>query len=271
MTSSPKNKTVSAILPNYNYGKYLSERINQILNQTYPISELIILDDASTDNSIEIIKSKVAEIKSKNPELEIKIAVNKQNSGNVFSQWQKGIKFASSDYVWIAEADDVAKPRLLETAMAAFEDKDVVLSCVNSRYVDENSHTILKDNLRKIKDAFRKNILVYNTIPNVSAIVLKNQPKLIDYLEEAKKYRLSGDWYFYIRISETGKIVYLNSVQNLHRLHKDSVTKNTNYKLRLEEMKAIHQYICESQTIAKKTKQKMKKLEKALAARWGQE
>ena len=48
-------KKVSAIVPNFNYARFLKDRIYSILNQTYPVYELIMLDDASTDNSVQII------------------------------------------------------------------------------------------------------------------------------------------------------------------------------------------------------------------------
>ena len=49
-------KRISVIIPNYNYKKYLKERIDSILLQTYPIYEIIILDDCSTDDSVSLIK-----------------------------------------------------------------------------------------------------------------------------------------------------------------------------------------------------------------------
>lgn len=267
MISSP-DKTVSVILPNYNYAKYLSSRVDEITNQTYPISEIIFLDDASTDDSIEIIKKEAAEIKKNKPDIKIKIIVNKENSGNVFSQWQKGIKHATGKYIWIAELDDTAKSSFLETAIKGFEEENTVLSYTDSKYIDGNDKPILKDNLRKIKDAFRRNILVYNTIPNVSAAIFKNQPCLINYLEEAKNYQLSGDWFFYIKLFETGKIVFSRKALNLHRLHAGSVTKNTNLKKRFSEMKSIHEYIFRHNLADKKTQKAIKKIEEELKKKW---
>ena len=267
MTISP-NKTITAILPNYNYGKYIESRIDDILSQTYPVSELIILDDASTDNSMEIIKQSFFKIKRTRPDLKVKIIANKKNSGNVFSQWQKGIEHATSNYIWIAELDDVAMPKLLSVAMKAFDEKNVQLSVVDSHFVDEKNRPILKDNLRKIKDVMRRNVLVFNTIPNVSAAVFKNQPGLVDFLEEAKKFHLSGDWFFYIKISETGKIIYNKKVLNLHRIHNNSVTNTTDFKSRLDEMRAIHGYIIKNNLADKRTKEQIIKLEKTLKKRW---
>ena len=89
-------KKVSVIIPNYNYQDYIIERIDSILLQTYPIYELIILDDCSTDNSVEVINKKIEEIKKQYPELKIKFIVNEKNSGGcVFKQWKKGFDSAS--------------------------------------------------------------------------------------------------------------------------------------------------------------------------------
>ena len=49
-------KRVSAVVLSYNYGEYLPQRIRSITEQTYPVLELLVLDDASTDNSAEVIK-----------------------------------------------------------------------------------------------------------------------------------------------------------------------------------------------------------------------
>ena len=56
-------KKVSVIIPNYNYEKYIIERIDSVLMQTYPIYEIVILDDCSPDNSVKVINKKIDEIK----------------------------------------------------------------------------------------------------------------------------------------------------------------------------------------------------------------
>ena len=78
-------KKVSVIVPNYNYEDYIEERIDSIVRQTYPIYELIVLDDKSTDNSVKVIKEKLDTIK----DIKTKLIVNDKNSGCVFKQWNK--------------------------------------------------------------------------------------------------------------------------------------------------------------------------------------
>ena len=69
-------KKVSVIIPNYNYEKYIIERIDSILFQTYPIYELIILDDCSKDNSVEVINNKIKEIERDYPQIKVQFIVS---------------------------------------------------------------------------------------------------------------------------------------------------------------------------------------------------
>ena len=122
-------KKVSVIVPNYNYANYIIERIDSILMQTYPIYELIILDDCSTDNSVQVINEKIEKIKKEYPEIKVQFIVNEQNSGGcVFKQWKKGFDAVNGDYVWIAEADDSAENNFVEELIKPFDDPEVVLS-----------------------------------------------------------------------------------------------------------------------------------------------
>lgn len=85
-------KKVSVIIPNYNYQNFIIERIDSVLMQTYPIYELIILDDCSTDKSVEVIEEKIKQIPSG---IKVTFVKNETNSGCVFKQWEKGFNLAS--------------------------------------------------------------------------------------------------------------------------------------------------------------------------------
>ena len=106
---------VSVIVPNYNHHLYLPERIESILLQEFQDFELILLDDCSPDDSVEIF-----ERYRSNPKVS-HICVNGQNSGSTFKQWEKGISLARGKYIWIAESDDSADPRLLGSIVNALE------------------------------------------------------------------------------------------------------------------------------------------------------
>ena len=102
---------VSVIIPNYNYARYLRERIDSVLAQREKDMEVLLLDDGSSDDSIAVMQ----EYAKKDPR--VQIIRNPQNSGSPFLQWEKGIALSSGEYIWIAEADDSAQPELLSTAL----------------------------------------------------------------------------------------------------------------------------------------------------------
>ena len=131
-----QHKKVSVVIPNYNYARYLHKRIKSILKQTYPIYELIILDDCSSDNSIKIIKDEIEKIKIRFPRIKIKFIENSVNSGKPIAQWKKAFSEASGDYVWIAEADDLSDSNFLSNVMKGFDDPDVVLSYSESMIIN---------------------------------------------------------------------------------------------------------------------------------------
>jgi glycosyltransferase involved in cell wall biosynthesis len=111
--------TVSVIIPNFNHARFLEQRIDSVLNQTFQDFELILLDDCSTDESRSIISKYTNDPR-------VRIEFNEINSGSTFKQWNKGVRLASAKYVWIAESDDWADERLLERLVAVLESDPAV-------------------------------------------------------------------------------------------------------------------------------------------------
>jgi len=281
-----QSKKVSVVVPNYNYGKYIKKRLKSIFDQTYPIYEIIILDDASTDGSAEIIKNIVLDTKLKNPEVNIRFVSSKKNSGKAIAQWKKGFELATGDYIWIAEADDLCSKNFLEETMKGFDDPEVVLSYTESMIIN-GSGLILAPNFRwsrdkektrhykesYIKDGFREIeeiMAIRCTIPNVSAVVFKIHPKIpyLKYLEEALAYSQVGDWYFYSKVLNHGRISYNRKSLNKFRVHSDSKTaKAKNSKEHFEEIIKIHKIFAIKYNLDEFTTRRMVAEEKRLANR----
>jgi hypothetical protein len=191
-------------------------------------------------------------------EANIRLIANKKNSGSVFSQWQKAFKEAKGDYVWIAEADDSCNLKFLENIMKGFEDNSVVISYSESKRINENNKIIsdscrdwmyavsktkwntsyINDGIKEIKEA----LCICNTIPNVSAVVFKksNQYQII---EEAKRFKVSGDWYIYYKLLQEGKIAYCSKSLNYFRKHSKSTSTVAKKELELEELLIIQKEI----------------------------
>jgi glycosyltransferase involved in cell wall biosynthesis len=212
---------VSVIVPVYNHAKYLRQRLDSILSQTYKDYELIILDDASTDNSREIIQ----EYLRKNPE--IVTGFNDQNSGSPFKQWNRGVGLASGDYLWIAESDDFAEPAFLETAVSEIRKSDEIgLVFCDTCILDEEKGIMYRFSDRK-KNPERNGImstagaLLANPIPNVSSVLFRREAYIkAGWADE--KMRFCGDWFQYMKIIRISEIRYISDAFSTCRLHENS-------------------------------------------------
>lgn len=262
-------KCVTAVIPNYNYARYLDQRIDSILFQTYPVSEIIILDDCSNDESIDVINRRIRENDSGIP---MRLVQNKKNSGSVFAQWQKAFQLAKGDYVWIAEADDSCNEHFLETVMKGFEDNGVVLSYCESLTIDENNVLLMGDlrvwidifNTGKWNDNYVKDgneevcetMCINNTIANVSSTVIKNGD-YYDIFEKAKEYRLAGDWFAYMNILKRGKIAYFKESLNYHRMQSQGLTLSTSHEKEFEEIVRLQNFAMDNFNISKEVRKKI--------------
>ena len=109
------NALVSIIVNNYNYERFLREAIDSALNQTYGNTEVIVVDDGSTDGSLEIIASYGHRI----------IPLRKRNGGQN-SALNAGFSLSRGEVVLLLDSDDVLCPTAVTAAIDAFSDPDVV-------------------------------------------------------------------------------------------------------------------------------------------------
>ena len=124
---------VTIIVPNYNHQAYLTLRLESIFSQTYSNFEVILLDDASTDDSASVLR----EFHQRYPQKST-LDINEENSGGVFHQWEKGLNLARGDIVWIAESDDWCTENFLETLVPYFENEAIMLAYSRTVFMDGN-------------------------------------------------------------------------------------------------------------------------------------
>lgn len=245
---------VSIIVPNYNHSKYLPQRIDSILSQTYRNFELIILDDCSSDNSAEVINRYAKHEKVSH------VVINEQNSGSTFIQWQKGFSLAKGDLIWIAESDDYCDSSFLSEVVPFFEkDENLAIAYCTSNIVDsEGQMCDYNDVAEKIPEKtfvgtyfIKKYMLTGNSIWNASAVVFRKKYALSvekDYMN----YVAAGDHLFWIRMAEIGSVRHISKKLNYFRQHNNKVTHTklkdgTNFR----EERMIFDYIKNKKIISK--------------------
>lgn len=244
---------VSVIVPNYNYARYLPERMESILQQTYQNFEIILLDDVSTDNSREVIESYRS-----NPHVS-KIVYNERNSGSAFKQWHKGFELAQGELIWIAESDDKCEPTLLERLVTEFQrDEHLALAfCLDCFFRDsgESSKFVPKDRTPITRLSGREFIQGYmldgSYVGNASSAVFKRNMALsVD--QGYMSYKNAGDRLFWIEVSEKGNVAIINEHLNYCRRHGSNVTeKNYSTGLLQREDKLVLDYVKRKQLAGK--------------------
>lgn len=116
-----EQKMVSVVMATYNGELYLREQLDSILQQTYPIQELIVQDDCSTDNTVAIVREYMAQHPC------IKLYINEHNLG--FNQnFKTAVMRATGDYVAISDQDDVWFPEKIEKQVNAIGCHDICCS-----------------------------------------------------------------------------------------------------------------------------------------------
>lgn len=214
---------VSIIVPNYNHAPYLKQRMDSIIHQSFQDFEIILLDDRSTDESVEVLKQY-----ADHPKVSYFI-INEQNSGSPFKQWKKGLRLAQGKYVWIAETDDWADLHFLELLLPFVTKKNIALAFSNSNWTDKageigKSLSIYKMNFeRSGEEEIRRELLRRCTIQNVSAVLWKKSV-LDSCSDDFVHYRACGDWMLYAEALLKGDVAYLSQALNNFRWYHDNIS-----------------------------------------------
>lgn len=225
---------VSVVVPNYNYARFLADRLASLRNQTYQDFEVLLLDDASTDGSVPLLEAWQA------TRAGTRLVINASNSGSPFPQWLAGIAQARGDLLWMAEADDSCDPTFLAELVPRFDDRNVFLAYAKSTPVAA-AGTVLGDYEQMYLDRIapgrwsqdyaatdheeaNTGLGIANCIPNASSVVFRRFDPEPDFVTTLSRLRLCGDWLFYLRAMRGGLVSYSAKPLNLHRRHEATVT-----------------------------------------------
>jgi glycosyltransferase involved in cell wall biosynthesis len=237
----PGSLDVSVVVPSCNYARFLRERLASIFGQTWPVREVILLDDASADDSVAVAEAAAAEWGR-----ELRVIASDAPSGAVFGQWRRAAELARGRLLWIAEADDAAEPGLLAAllgAMAAVP--GAVMAFADSRSIDEagasvgdsykpyyrqcGAAVLVADGVFEGRDFATRHLAERNLILNASAVLWDRAALLAAFDRcgaELETFRMAGDWRLYLELLDQpdAAIAYVAEPLNVHRRHSASVT-----------------------------------------------
>ena len=215
--------TVSVIVPNYNHAPFLRQRIESVLSQTFQDFELILLDDCSTDGSREILLSY-----KDNPHVS-HVVFNEHNGGSPFKQWDKGIRLAQGEWIWIAESDDWADEDFLATLMGELEKHpECGLGFTLARYVYPDKEWCPKETGKTFvydgKTFNCAHLLFKNEIYNVSMAVFRKD--LYESVDASTFFDMAycGDWMFYAQLCKLTSVLFVQKAYSYFRQHDSNTT-----------------------------------------------
>lgn len=201
------NDLISVIIPNYNNELFLKNVISKILANTYKNIELLIIDDKSTDSSVQIIKDFYKnEIDCK----KIKLYENKENSGSYYCQ-NKGILMSSGGYILFIGGDDYIEPTFIENMYNGLKKRSNNVWGYGTRF----TRLFLDKNL----DILSKNIT------GSYSIIFRR--KLYNYLGFYQNNRFGADTEFRNRAKKFGYYIKYNGSINAIQYYANTI-KNKN-------------------------------------------
>ena len=219
---------ISVLMTSYNYAGYIREAVDSVIAQAYKNWELIIVDDGSEDNSVEIIKEY-----EKNYPGQIRLYTHPGNENrNIAESMSLGLQQVKGEYIAFLESDDMMGPGCLSEKIEIFT-KDPELSLVYSDidlFGDEKEiHPKYSDYIEYIRYAakftdkqydFLKILLMRNPVATFSNMMVKMQD--IKEFNFNKGHQNWLDWWVLIHLAMKGKFHYINKKLCRWRIHKSS-------------------------------------------------
>ncbi len=218
---------VSVCMTNYNYENFIKESIDSVLFQTYKNFELIIIDNASTDGSVDIIKSY--------NDSRIKLYINDANIP-LYKNLNKAASLARGELVTFLHSDDIYNPLFLSEIIKAKKknpDKKVFVSGVYFWHDYKNDFKEwypYKEAGVKSRPETLLNLSVFNTIGNGVNVAIDK-----DCFNKAgrfsDKYKYSADYDLWFRLADEHEFVYINKLLTYYRIHNNNLPHVMNKNL----------------------------------------
>ncbi|MCB1873922.1 MAG: glycosyltransferase [Gammaproteobacteria bacterium] len=224
---------VSVVIPTFNAASFIVETIDSVLKQTYQPIEIIIVDDGSTDNTLELVENKYKDGV---------IRIGQTNSGPSAAR-NRGINESSGKYIAFLDADDLWLPGKIASQVAVMEKhSDVGLLCGDmvdfSENGEESQSHFQKHGLGEsyfgdslfIIDAFRK---IYNNNFISTPTVMVRRSDLNNTKLFPLEFRFSEDYLLWLDLARISGAAYQTNVYTRRRKHAKNLTNDTGINVQI--------------------------------------
>ncbi len=214
------NPLVSVIIPTYNRELYIGDCIQSVIDQSYRPIELMLVDDGSTDKSIEIVKQYQDKVNTAN---DFKLILLQQANSGAPRARNYGFEQAKGTYIMWLDSDDLLLPHKIESQVNAFEeDTDVVYS--RAQFFNEKPDNLMQEFWGRPPQGDSSD---YFEFPWQTMYALYKKSALEKFGVWREDLSLSDDWEFSLRYKIQAKVKFLDMISSLYRHHEgDRVGNN---------------------------------------------
>ena len=209
---------VSILITVYNAENFIEDTINSLLKQTYQNFEIILVDNKSTDSTVNLINSFANN--------KIKLKCLKKNYGQTIAL-NAGLKLCKGEYIARIDADDVASPNRIETQLYYMEKNKLDFLSSQVKYIDEKGNVVGKSNFFKVNENNIFIILISNSISHPSVMIRKNY--LIKRGGYNESYKYWQDLELWLKLYKNAKFEIHPEHLTFVRIHKNQVSKRNDF------------------------------------------
>lgn len=241
MSVDAKPGWVTAVVASYNHAEFLVKRMESLITQTHQDLEILVIEDCSTDNSIDVLRGYQCHSK-------VNLIVREKNGGWVTVSNQ-GVEMATGEFIIFANCDDDCDPRLIQRLVAAMKASPTAgMAFCRSALVDEHDN-LLGDDFTVRESSFRarcsadtllsgaemSRFLLHScVIPNLSAALIRKECfAIVGNLSSS--YRVCCDWELFFRIAARYDVAYISEPLNRFRQHAATIRSVTKERVVYEE------------------------------------
>ncbi len=212
------NKLISIAMCSYNGERFIKEQIDSIITQTYKNFELIIVDDCSKDNTINIIKD--YQLKDNR----IKLFQNEKNLGFV-KNFEKAISLCSGDFIALADQDDVWKRYKIEVFIKNIGTNLLIYSdaILIDQYSKETGSELIRPDGNLVAGKCNKAFIFYNCVSGNTLMFKKELVK--DIIPIPSEITFHDIWIAFLA-STKGTITFTNEPMTYYRRYSEQITRN---------------------------------------------
>ena len=226
MILSDNNPLVSLLIVSYNHSKWILETLESVRNQTYKNLQIVIIDDCSSDNTVEIIQNWID-----TNQIDCTFIAHKENQG-VCKTYNEGVGLCDGKYYSSVSGDDILNKNKTEKQVAFFENQDDSVAMIYSDAVmffednlerKENFIEFHRKDNQKPSGKIFEELLHRNFIPGMSSLVRKSVFNELGGFDEDLIFE---DYDLYLRIAKKYDINYLDGSFVKYRMHEANMHKS---------------------------------------------